>query len=451
MSANVDVNPIIDAVPGRTVPGAIAGLGAGLAALGLVGLGYGFAVAGPAWTWGAFVVALVYTLAIAQGGVMFSVIQTATWGRWGRPFKRISETFFFVMPLAYLALLVFLVAGGLGIYSWNPGTILESGPVSLAPHSPEAITSKPYWLTTNFFMGRMVLGFGWLIVLDFFYIRASIGPDLLLAKQRLGDKAPGWWSFFIGGQTDVQKATEAGLRIQSILAPFIAISYAAVFTLMAMDLLMSLAPIWYSNMFPAWISVSSFWLSVAFLAWVTMLFRDWLHLGDVVKHNNTHDLGKMMMAGSMFWAYTTFSQILPIWYTNMPEETDYLMVRMYLPQWSWFAKLVVITCFLGPFTTLLSRGIKKMRWPLFAVATLILCGIFFERSLLVMPQIHMGDDFPMTNFLLCSVPMWLGAVGVILTVVSQFLARVPAVVVSDPNLQPHPWDVHVTSLDVQHH
>ncbi len=451
MSAEISIDPIIDASHGRAVPTALVGAGAVMMLVGLLAIAYGFLVAGAAWTWGALVVGLVYTFAIAQGGVMFSVLQTGTWGRWGRPFKRIAETFFFAMPFAYVVLALFLLLGGLSIYVWNPDTIIPGGMIPLEPHSSEAVRSKPIWLTTGFVSARLLLGFAWIMLVDFIYIRASLGPDLLLAKQRLGGKAPGWWNLFIGGHTDVQKAVDAGQRTQSNLAPIIGISYAAVFTIMAMDLLMSLSPLWYSNMFPGWIAVSSFWMSLAALAALSMLLRDWLGLRDVIRSNNTHDLGKFMLAGCMFWGYTTFAQILPIYYTNMPEETEYLLVRMVLPTWSPFSQLVAITCFVAPFTILLSRGIKKMRWPFFGIAMLIMTGIFFERSLLVMPQVFMGDEFPLVNFVIVYGGVWIGAMGLVLTVVTQFLARVPAVVISDPHLGTHPWDVHVSSLDAVGH
>ena len=186
------------------------------------------------------------------------------------------------------------------------------------------------------------------------------------------------------------EARTRGIREQSTLVPFIALTYAVVFSGLAFDLIMSLSPWWFSNMFGGWIFMSSFWLGMATMGLVAMLSRDWLNLGDFVTTSVMHDLGKLLLAACMFWAYTTYAQLLPIWYTDMPEETDYLLVRLFLPQWSWLARLVAITCFIAPFTILLSRGVKKMRWPFAAVCVLIMCGLFLERSLLVLPSIYFG-------------------------------------------------------------
>ncbi len=107
MSHMPDVNPVIDAVKGRTLPGAINA--ASLAAIGL-GLGaflfgmFAGGEEGAAWSWGAVLVGIVYTLALAQGGVMYGVLMAGTWARWGRPLKRVAETFGLFMPSAWPAI-----------------------------------------------------------------------------------------------------------------------------------------------------------------------------------------------------------------------------------------------------------------------------------------------------------------------------------------------------------
>jgi hypothetical protein len=306
--------------------------------------------------------------------------------------------------------------------------------------------SKPIWLTPGFFVARQLLAVGLLIVLDVIYLRASLRPDLVAAQQRLGSRAPRWWSRLTGGASDVGATLASGLRLQSLLVPVLGWAYALVMSLVAFDLVMSLSPWWYSNMFGGWTFVSGFWMSLAALGLTVSLARDWLGISRFIGHNVTHDLGKLMLAGCMFWAYTGFAQLLPIWYTDMPEETDFLLVRMILPEWSWLAQTVGITCFLAPFTILLSRGIKKMRWPFAAICVLILTGLFLERSLLVLPSIHLTDPRdPMLAFV--SVGTWLGFVGLFVQVVGRVLASIPPIALTDPHLEPHPWDVHVHALE----
>jgi hypothetical protein len=450
MSAHTpDVDSVIDAMANRKVPAIVNTLGFAAIAVGVAAAGYGFAVAGAAWTWGAILVGILYLLALGQGGVMFSVILTGTWGRWGRPLKRIGECFAFVLPVAWLLMVVFLL-GGIGLYPWNPDTFIESGYVSIAPHSPEAYPAKEIWLSKGFFTVRLILGVAFLIGLNFLYIRASMRPDMIYAKERLNGKVPSWWSWFIGTETSVDEAVTASNKVQSFMFPFIGFAYALTFSMVAFDLVMSLAPWWFANMFGGWFFVSSIWVALATIGLVSMIARDWLKLGEFITPTVTHDLGKLMLALCMFWGYTTFAQLLPIWYTDMPEETDFLMIRMMLPQWSWLTQTVAITCFVAPFTILLSRGIKKMRWPFAAICCLIMVGIFLERTLLVMPSVYMGDTFPVGHFIVVSLGVWFGCLGIFTVIVSRVLASVPPLVVTDPHLEPHPWDVHVHSLDEAH-
>ncbi|MBX2796122.1 MAG: hypothetical protein KTR31_00595 [Myxococcales bacterium] len=451
MSADApNLNTVIDGIAGRKLPGMVNNLSLGAMLLGVIAFGFGIFTIGDggAYAWGAFLVGLVYTLAIAQGGVVFAILMTGTWAQWGRPVKRIAETFGYYLPVGWVMLLIFLLFG-LKIYAWHPQTILSTGPVSLAPHSAEAVASKELWLSPGFFVVRQLTFLLGLILLDALYLHASLKPDLVMAKGRLGAKAPAWWDRITGGSTDVATAVRESLQTQRFLTPLIGIAFALVFSFLAFDLIMSLSPWWFSNMFGGWTGVSSFWLALAVIGLVSMLGKDFLRLDGWIKSNVTHDIGKLMLAGCMFWAYTAFAQILPIWYTDMPEETDFLLIRMRLPEWEWLAQVVGVTCFIAPFTILLSRGIKKMRWPFAGICVLIMCGLFFERSLLVLPSIWF-DDFPRADLIFVSVGVWLGFLGLFTQVVGRALCSVPPLVVSDPYLEDHPWDVHVHSLDHRH-
>jgi hypothetical protein len=390
---------------------------------------------------------MMYVLGLSVGGLVFSIIGTLTWARWSRPLKRVAESFVLFSPIGWTLLLLFLVLGN-GLYPWNPDTFVAGGPVELEPHSPAVMfASKPIWLQVPFFIARNTIGVGLLAVMGLLYTRAALKPDLLLARQKLGPKAPGWWSSIIGSDTDLAKTVEAGQSFQSNSGPWILIVYAIVVSFMYIDLVMTLSPWWYSNMFGGWMAVNTLWCTIATIGLTTMVARDWLGLTGWVTTKTTHDLGKMTLAFTMGYAYMLFSQLLPIWYTNMPEETDFLLVRMALPQWSWMSKTVVALCFLMPFTVLLSRGIKKMRWAYAAICAVIMIGVFFDRTLLVMPSVYKGDTFPWDLFLVTSVGVWLGCLGLFFTVVTQVLARIPTLVVSDPKLETHPWDEHVHGLD----
>ena len=51
-------------------------------------------------------------------------------------------------------------------------------------------------------------------------------------------------------------------------------------------------------------------------------------LRGVVSAEHLHDLGKLLFAFTVFWAYIAFSQFFLIWYGNIPEETIWYRARL---------------------------------------------------------------------------------------------------------------------------
>jgi preprotein translocase subunit Sec61beta len=381
-------------------------------------------------TLGVLLVCIVYFMGVAQGGLMFAVIQTITLGRWGRPFKRIAESFWFFMPVNYLLYVVFLALGGLDLFPWTH----EQMPAH-----------KAVWLQPGFFVARNLGMLGLLMVLDFVFIRNSMRADMGVATDTLGSRAPAFWGNFTAGwrgrDVEIEDTYQKNIR----LAPAIVVLYAIFFSLFAVDNVMSLAPHWFANMFPAWQFVSNVWVALNWTVIVAVFAGEWLRIGHLTTPRHFHDLGKMVFALCVFWTYNFFAHLLPIWYGNMPEETWYLILRMYLEPWSGLAKVVISMCFFIPFTVLLSRGIKKTPKSLVAICMVIACGVFLERFLLVMPQVWTKPTLPIG---LVEVGVAMGFVAAFITVVFNVLARVPAVPVSDPFMHEHPDDVHV---HVGHH
>src|SRR5438046_7018934 len=81
------------------------------------------------------------------------------------------------------------------------------------------------------------------------------------------------------------------------------------------------------------------------------------YLRGVVTLEHYHIMGKWMFAFCIFWAYIGFSQYMLQWYANIPEETQYYIVRNTESWWP-LSMLLVIGRFVGPFAILLLQSIK---------------------------------------------------------------------------------------------
>jgi hypothetical protein len=409
----------------REVPQKVKLLGILLVLVGFIATGIGLGTATER-TLASFVINFCYWAGIAQGGFMLAAILVVTTGRWGRPLKRVCESFVSYMPWLYGLLIIFMLGGGLEIYPWM---------------HEEMPAHKAQYLKPGFFVARQVVGLGLLIILSKLFVRTSLRADVGLAVHKYGvENPPKHWSKLIDGWTDNDKEVEASTRKQAILAPIIIITYAFVFSWVAIDLEMTLAPHWYANMFPAWYFTSCFWSGLVFIGIVAHLSRNWLGISHLLDGKVFHDLGKLTLAFCMFWGYTTFAQYLAIWYGNMTEEIGFILLRVELQPWAPVSKLVVMLCFLVPFAMLLSRSLKKIPPAYLTVTGIIAVGIWFERYLVVMPSVYKGDTLP---FGVPEIGMTLGFLGGFILVVSSFLAKYPPVTLADPFMEPDPDHIHV--------
>lgn len=417
-----DVEGIIAGTP-RQLPAALKTWTTAGILLGLVALGAGLALQLDR-TLGVVLTCIVYFMGVSLGGVMFTVIQTVTLGRWGRPFKRIGESFAAMLPILYGMWILFIPVG-MHLYGWSHEEM----------HGHKAI-----WLNPAFWAVRQVVVPGFLILLALTFVRNSLRPDLGYAAEKLGAKAPAWWSRitvgWMGRDAEVEQAYQRNIK----LGPVMIVSYAILFALFAVDAVMSLAPHWYANMFPAWQAVSSIWVSLSWVVMFAAFGGSWLGITHLTQRSNFHDIGKLMFALCVFWGYTFFAQLLPIWYGNMPEETGYLMLRIYTETWGPLAKIVGAMCFVIPFSVLLSRGIKKFPKSLAGLGMVIATGIFLERFILVMPEVWKENSIPLGPV---EIGVFVGFVSLFVRVVTTFLSQVPPAVVTDPFMNPNPSDVHI--------
>ena len=143
-------------------------------------------------------------------------------------------------------------------------------------------------------------------------------------------------------------------------APLSTLAFALSVTYAAFDWIMSLNPHWFSTMFGVIIFAGSMISAFAML----ILLGTWLQKNAALSTTLTpgifHDAGKLMWGFIIFWTYTSFSQYFLIWYGNIPEETEWYLIRMN-GGWEKMGVLVIFGHFIFPFWVLLSRHMKRNR------------------------------------------------------------------------------------------
>jgi hypothetical protein len=361
--------------------------------IGAVGLAVGL-MRDPQRAWMAYLVAFYYFVTLSIGGLFFSALQHATKAGWSVNIRRLSESFTSFLPLAAVGAVILWI-GAPKLYTW-----LDASAVA----SDELLTHKHGYLNGTFFTIRLVLFFGgWLL-----FKKMLVGDSI--AQDKNGD----------------ENLTVRMLRWSIAFLLFFAFSY----SLLAVDLLMSVDAHWFSTIFGIYTFAGLFQSTMAFMILTLIYLRRKNLMTGFATDDHMHDLGKFMFAFTVFWAYIAFSQYMLIWYANLPEETTFIIPRTE-GQWLPVSLLLLIGRFFVPFLALLPRWAKRTPAHLGAVAIWILAMEYLDLYWLVYPAFSPTE----VKFGLYEICIYAGFLGAFLFAVTRFLSRNNLVPIKDPRIQ----------------
>ncbi|MEM7482225.1 MAG: hypothetical protein AAF481_13700 [Acidobacteriota bacterium] len=340
-----------------------------------------------------YLVAYLYFLSIALGGLFFVLVQHATRAGWSTVVRRLAEDLMGTLPLfALLFIPIFL--GAHDLYHWTHADVVAADPI---------LQGKTGYLNEGFFTVRAVIYLATWTALAIYFRRRSIAQDS-------------------SGDVSITR------RLQTLSAPAL-VAYALTQSFAAFDWLMSLDPHWYSTIFPVYFFAGCVVAILAVLVVLTMGLQRSGALTEVVTTEHFHDIGKLLFGFVVFWAYIGFSQYMLIWYGNIPEETLWFAHRLE-HGWRPWTVLLVVGHFVIPFLYLVSRHTKRRRSPLLIGALWLLVMHFVDLYWLVMPVAHPHA----TGLGLLDIAAWLAVGGLFLGTLGLLLRRRALVPVRDPRL-----------------
>ncbi|MEE8299198.1 MAG: hypothetical protein V3R67_07435 [Thermodesulfobacteriota bacterium] len=374
----------------------------------VIGFGtFAFKIMGsnPENAWEIFLINFLFWTGIAQAGIVFSCILRITNARWARPLLRISEGLGSFLPISLILLL-----------------IVFAGRDYLLPYATEHYHyPKDVWLNMTFVIGRNVIGFIILLILSLFYLYYSLRQDLGGVGDKLNGLA-GWIASGWSGE-DERKAIWKKL---GRFAPAVLIFYTLVFSFFAWDLIMSLDPHWFSTLFGPYYFMSSFVAALGTTIILSIMLRRRLGLEEYLDDHHYHDIGKMLQGFSLFWVYLFFSQLLPIWYANMPEETVFVIKRVQEEPFQQLAWAVLTFCFIFPFLSLMPRTNKIVKPIVVFIAGVSLIGFWLDKFVLVVPSLSNTINIGITQILIT-----LGFLGAFVMMFLLFMRAFPSIPVGD--------------------
>jgi hypothetical protein len=292
--------------------------------------------------------------------------------------------------------LILLPSSRNALYSWTR-------PETFA-HLP-AIAGKARYLQGPFVYARIALVLVVWVLFARAFRRASLAQD-----------------------TSAAAALPMHQRLDRLGAAFIP-AFALSITLAAWDWLAALDPSWSSTMFAVYIFAGVFMEGIAAVTLATVLLaRRSPALRAVAGEHQLHDLGKLMFAFSIFWAYIWVCQYLLIWYGNIPEEVTHYLTRT---NGGWLPLFVVnvLVNFVVPFLGLMSVPAKIDPRRLMIISVVVLVGRWLDLYLVIMPSLSPEPTLGVIEPLFAAV-----YVALVVALFRRYAARAPLVPPNDPVL-----------------
>jgi hypothetical protein len=306
------------------------------------------ALTSPEQFYRSYLVGFLFWAGLSLGCFAVLLLHHVFGAAWGFVVQRMLEAGTRTFPLLAVLFLPLLL-GLHSLYEWTHAEVVAADPV---------LQGKSAYLNTGFFLGRAA-----------FYFAAWMGIAALLNR----------WS----QQLDHSGAWPLAERLKNFGPPGLLV-YGATVTFATVDWVMSLDPHWYSTMFALIFIAGQVLSTLAFTVLILRLLQERPPLADVVRPPHLHDLGNLMLAFTMIWAYVSFSQFLIIWSGNLPETITWYRHRSH-GGWQWVALALIVFGFALPFVILLSRFIKRQARLLAMVAALVLVMRGVELFWVVQP------------------------------------------------------------------
>ena len=339
-----------------------------------------------------YLIGWTFCTGICVGSLALLMLQHLTGGGWGLVIRRVLEAATRLLPIMAILFLPVII-GSHSIYPW-----LDREEVAQHP----AVQFKSGYLNLPFFTVRAAVYFGIWITLAYLLNKWS------LAQDRTADNR--------------YTKNMTVLSGPGMVILIFSVSFASI------DWYMSLEPEWFSTIY-GFIFVAAWSLcALAFVTAVMAKLSAEEPMRRIVAPLHFQDLGKLLLALVMLWAYFAFSQFLIIWSGNLPEEIVWYTHRIHA-SWGVLIILIGILHFAAPFLFLLSRDLKRDPRRLVLVAMLIIVMRAVDLLWMLAPAFGHG------RWVLVDVVALLGFGGLCLALFMWQLSKRPLIPINDPQFE----------------
>jgi hypothetical protein len=290
-----------------------------------------------------YLFAYQFILGISLGSLALVMLHHMTGGDWGYCIRRVAEASAMMMPLLTILFLPIFFSTHL-LYPWARPENFE--------HDKVMQLQIDRWFNPGFWRVRAVIYFAiWNI-----------------------------WAFMMwygSGKHDRTGDPWLVVRMQRFSA-FGILLFILTVTGASVDWIMAREAHWYSTIIGLVISVAMTLSGLVCALAVVRAKRHDPELGAYLTPPRLNDLGNLMLALVILWAYLSFSQLLIIWMGNMTPDSPWYIRRGFSGDpnaphgWKGIGALLLLCHFFIPFFVLLGRANKRNLGTLTTLAIMML-------------------------------------------------------------------------------
>ena len=366
--------------------------------------------------WGFAIVNFVWWIGIGHAGTLISAILLLLHQSWRTSINRFAEAMT-LFAVACAGLFPLLHMGRPWFFYWMfpyPNTM------KIWPQFRSPLVWDVFAVSTYFTVSLL-----------FWYI--GLIPDLATLRDRTRNRfgrigygvlAMGWR----GSARHWKRYEMAYLLLAGLATPLVL----SVHTVVSFDFAIANVPGWHSTIFPPYFVAGAIFSGFAMVLVLAIPLRRFYGLEDFITQRHLQNMAKIMLATGLIVGYGYFIEAFMAWYGGNKVEMYSQWNRAFGPYryayWSLIACNVVIP------QVLWSKRARSNPTLLFAVAFVVLIGMWLERYVIVITSLH--RDFLPSSWGMYSPTVWdwatfIGSIGLFLCLLFLFLRFLPMISIAE--------------------
>jgi molybdopterin-containing oxidoreductase family membrane subunit len=202
----------------------------------------------------------------------------------------------------------------------------------------------------------------------------------------------------------------------------------SVHTVVSFDFAVGIIPGWHSTIFPPYFVAGAIYAGFAMVLLLAIPLRKVYGLEDFITLRHLQNMAKVMLATGLVVGYGYVMEAFMAWYSANPYETYMITNRMRGPYAPVYWSLMLCNIVAPQFLWL--KRVRSSPPMLFGIAVIVSIGMWLERFVIVVTSLH--RDFLPSSWGMYSPTLWdwttfLGTIGLFLALMFLFIRFLPMI------------------------